>query len=397
MGRFDAFGAPVTTSYQILHLINAVCGNSVVEAGETCDDGNTDNGDGCSSVCALEAGSVCGNSVVEAGETCDDGNAVAGDGCSAVCLIESGGSSYVCNVVDGALDAFVANPVAKVDQVEVNLNWLISKAPSSASNARVQVLRGLGSTIDINQMSPLTILSDSKRSSYQDTLTDPLLFGQTFRYALRWVNDCSASPVLYSRPVSIPRIYRDGDPLPLEIRVKLKLKDNRDVAMFDQLRSLFDDTHFTLPPAPESLPPAKNLTFELPFSRATRALQLTRTFLYQAFFPAGGRTSVDSVSVDFFNRYREVLLQKTLAHLVQQSYFSTTLSPSDWTLVSTEIDRFIAMEMLPINQEMSTVRAIRSAVQAELARRGLSVSEADALERLQMMLIFDRLYFPFLI
>src|SRR5690606_32259006 len=32
-----------------------VCGNGVVEAGETCDDGNTRGGDGCSPSCLLEA------------------------------------------------------------------------------------------------------------------------------------------------------------------------------------------------------------------------------------------------------------------------------------------------------------------------------------------------------
>ena len=31
-----------------------VCGNSAVETGETCDDGNTTSGDGCSSACADE-------------------------------------------------------------------------------------------------------------------------------------------------------------------------------------------------------------------------------------------------------------------------------------------------------------------------------------------------------
>ncbi|MGZ3419852.1 MAG: DUF4215 domain-containing protein [Polyangiales bacterium] len=32
----------------------AVCGNSIVDSGETCDDGDTNDGDGCSSTCALE-------------------------------------------------------------------------------------------------------------------------------------------------------------------------------------------------------------------------------------------------------------------------------------------------------------------------------------------------------
>jgi cysteine-rich repeat protein len=38
----------------------AVCGDGVVETGETCDDGNTTSGDGCSATCQIEAGSVCG-------------------------------------------------------------------------------------------------------------------------------------------------------------------------------------------------------------------------------------------------------------------------------------------------------------------------------------------------
>jgi cysteine-rich repeat protein len=32
----------------------ARCGNGVLEAGEECDDGNTDSGDGCSATCQLE-------------------------------------------------------------------------------------------------------------------------------------------------------------------------------------------------------------------------------------------------------------------------------------------------------------------------------------------------------
>ena len=31
-----------------------VCGNSVIESTEECDDGNTRNNDGCSSICKLE-------------------------------------------------------------------------------------------------------------------------------------------------------------------------------------------------------------------------------------------------------------------------------------------------------------------------------------------------------
>jgi cysteine-rich repeat protein len=103
------------------------CGNSILEAGEGCDDGNTTPGDGCNAVCLKELGQTClgnmvcasgfcdsdgnvcacdedadcsmpnvcnvvaapnvcvapgcGNSVIEFGEGCDDGNTTANDGC----------------------------------------------------------------------------------------------------------------------------------------------------------------------------------------------------------------------------------------------------------------------------------------------------------------------------
>ncbi len=90
------------------------CGNSALEAGEACDDGNTANGDGCSSTCRRENGqpctddnqcqsgvcddtsmtcepaNVCGNNTIEAGEACDDGNTTNGDGCSSTCRRENG-------------------------------------------------------------------------------------------------------------------------------------------------------------------------------------------------------------------------------------------------------------------------------------------------------------------
>lgn len=64
----------------------SICGNGVIEKGESCDDGNLANGDGCTSSCKNEAlGSVCGNRKIEPGEACDDGNLRNGDGCSGIC------------------------------------------------------------------------------------------------------------------------------------------------------------------------------------------------------------------------------------------------------------------------------------------------------------------------
>lgn len=73
----------------------SVCGDGNQEGLETCDDGNTVSGDGCSEVCAVESGwscspcvTVCGDGIVAGEEECDDGGNVSGDGCSAGCVAE---------------------------------------------------------------------------------------------------------------------------------------------------------------------------------------------------------------------------------------------------------------------------------------------------------------------
>jgi len=84
----------------------SICGNAIEEFGEACDDGNADDGDGCSSDCLKEGttpclsedgDNCCGNAKVDPKEDCDDGNFVSGDGCSETCLFEgSAAAGYVC-------------------------------------------------------------------------------------------------------------------------------------------------------------------------------------------------------------------------------------------------------------------------------------------------------------
>ena len=50
-----------------------VCGDGILEGDEECDDGNTDNGDGCDENCALEP-VECGDGLVGGDEECDDGD-----------------------------------------------------------------------------------------------------------------------------------------------------------------------------------------------------------------------------------------------------------------------------------------------------------------------------------
>lgn len=93
---------------------HARCGDGIVDvATETCDDGNTTSGDGCSSTCQTEIVNKCGNGALDTGETCDDGNQAGSDGCSAQCTVETGymctGSPSVCTVMSAA-DGTCANP-----------------------------------------------------------------------------------------------------------------------------------------------------------------------------------------------------------------------------------------------------------------------------------------------
>ncbi len=61
-----------------------MCGNGIIEGGESCDDHNVTPGDGCSATCHWEA--RCGDHHLDAGEVCDDGNNLSGDGCRSDCL-----------------------------------------------------------------------------------------------------------------------------------------------------------------------------------------------------------------------------------------------------------------------------------------------------------------------
>lgn len=62
------------------------CGNGLRDLGETCDDGNPIDGDGCDHDCSASA---CGNGIIAPPETCDDGNARDSDHCSATCALEA--------------------------------------------------------------------------------------------------------------------------------------------------------------------------------------------------------------------------------------------------------------------------------------------------------------------
>ncbi|WP_373045343.1 DUF4215 domain-containing protein [Vulgatibacter sp.] len=89
----------------------ALCGNGVVEAGESCDDGNDVDGDACTSGCEVAR---CGDGFVHEGaEACDDGNDVDTDGCTSTCALPACGDGHVQG--DEACDHGVANSDTAAD------------------------------------------------------------------------------------------------------------------------------------------------------------------------------------------------------------------------------------------------------------------------------------------
>lgn len=70
------------------------CGDDYKGPDEGCDDGNTVDGDGCTSTCAPE---TCGDGNLDTaqGEECDDHNLVDGDGCSSTCQLPDCGDGTI--------------------------------------------------------------------------------------------------------------------------------------------------------------------------------------------------------------------------------------------------------------------------------------------------------------
>lgn len=68
------------------------CGDGTVDFGEECDDNNNLPDDGCSATCRME---VCGDGEVHPGEACDDGNTDDTDGCLVGCIAATCGDGFI--------------------------------------------------------------------------------------------------------------------------------------------------------------------------------------------------------------------------------------------------------------------------------------------------------------
>ena len=100
---------PKTVSFELSSMVLEFllkCGDKTRDSWEECDEGNQAKGDGCNGLCEIESTyvcilkppgtadhcEVCGDSKNMFGgstENCDDGNRNDGDGCSKDCAVES--------------------------------------------------------------------------------------------------------------------------------------------------------------------------------------------------------------------------------------------------------------------------------------------------------------------
>jgi cysteine-rich repeat protein len=94
------------------------CGNSIVDGGESCDDGNRVGADGCAADCSKRE--ICGDAIADDGEACDDGNRNAVDGCDACKLTQWSAAAVVGAPVPGIASG-LGNPGGIAIDVRGNL------------------------------------------------------------------------------------------------------------------------------------------------------------------------------------------------------------------------------------------------------------------------------------
>ncbi len=88
----------------------------------------------------LNLTSICGNNIIEAGEQCDDGNTANGDNCSSTCLIENTATIKGVSVNE---DATPAHPSAMLDVKSFDRGVLIPRMNSSQRTAIASPAKGL--------------------------------------------------------------------------------------------------------------------------------------------------------------------------------------------------------------------------------------------------------------
>ncbi|MBI3784797.1 MAG: DUF4215 domain-containing protein [Deltaproteobacteria bacterium] len=140
-GKLVVAGNANVGGRQVTYLAryNLGCGDGALDPGESCDDGNVTNNDGCSNACSTESGwacptpgspctPICGDSLVKGSEQCDDGGTASGDGCSSTCQVETG---YSCPPAGGSCSAICGDGLVRFPESCDDLNTTSNDGCSS--------------------------------------------------------------------------------------------------------------------------------------------------------------------------------------------------------------------------------------------------------------------------
>lgn len=138
-----------------LELDQAGCGNRVLELDEICDDGNTQNGDGCHSTC-IQPDTLCGNGKLDPGEECDAGlnNGMSTSECDNQCDLKSQG--------DGAQEGLEQPGMAQKNTTEPTISCSIPTLRIEATPASQRINLGFVVMVAALSLIRIHIISRSR-------------------------------------------------------------------------------------------------------------------------------------------------------------------------------------------------------------------------------------------
>jgi len=150
---------------------------------------------------------VCGNGVIETGETCDDGNVIAGDGCSAICQTEiAAGDDDGAGGGGGGGSVTPALNIA-VTPLAINLNMVVDSAIDQPITVTNLGNTTLNFTITQTNLDNLVLLDKSNMV---------LSGSSTETFNARFV--APNSPGIYAGTIRV-----DGKSIPVALNVKTSL------------------------------------------------------------------------------------------------------------------------------------------------------------------------------
>lgn len=135
-----------TNGTSLNRVLRPDCGDGGLSGGETCDDANDVDSDGCTS-CQIDDGWICsgqpsacslaflcGDGRPDPGEECDDGNLVAGDGCEPGCTCTPGHACSTCTAELSACSADLSDTIVDLEQTRAEL--IVATADADGDGVR---------------------------------------------------------------------------------------------------------------------------------------------------------------------------------------------------------------------------------------------------------------------